>query len=50
MKRLTLIIGILLTVQMAWAGIHTYSQQSVLREGNIIKVQVSETGDRKSVV
>ena len=44
MKRLTLIIGIVFAVQMAWAGIHTYSEQSVLREGNIIKVQVSETG------
>ena len=44
MRRLIIIVcGILLSV-VAWAGIHHYADQSVLREGNIVKVRVSETG------
>ena len=44
MRRLIVIVcGILLSV-VGWAGIHRYANQSVLREGNIVKVRVSETG------
>ena len=44
MRRLIVIVcGILLSV-VGWAGIHRYADQSVLREGNIVKVRVSETG------
>lgn len=44
MKRLLIIICTFLSVQWIWAGIHTYADQSVLQSGNIIKLQVSETG------
>ena len=29
---------------MAWAGVHTYAEKSVLSEGRIVKIRVSETG------
>ena len=29
---------------VTWAVVHTYADQSLLREGNIVKVRVSETG------
>lgn len=44
MKKLIFIIYILLLNQLTWAGIHSYTDQSVLRNGTIIKIQVSETG------
>lgn len=44
MKRLTLILCTCLFTHMAWAGIHSYADQSVLASGNFIKLRVSETG------
>lgn len=44
MKRLTLILCTLLVTQLICAGIHTYTEESVLQNGNIIKVRVSKTG------
>ena len=44
MKRLIIIIcGIVLSL-VAWGGVHSYVDHSVLREGKIIKICVSETG------
>ena len=44
MKRLTWLICGLLLVHYTWAGIHTYTTESTLNSGNIIKIRVSETG------
>lgn len=45
MKRLlTILCTIILSVGSVWAGIHQYTDHSVLREGRIIKIQVGETG------
>lgn len=44
MKRLIIAICSMLLPVFTWAGIHTYADQSLLREGNIVKVRVSETG------
>ena len=44
MKRLTWLIYGLLLVHSAWAGLHTYTTESVLKSGNIIKIRVNETG------
>ena len=44
MRRLIIIVWSMLLSVVAWAGIHRYADQSVLREGNIVKVRVSETG------
>ena len=44
MKRLTWLICGLLLVHSAWADLHTYTTESVLKSGNIIKIRVNETG------
>ena len=44
MKRLTWLICSMLLVHSAWAGMHTYTTESALKSGNIIKIRVSETG------
>lgn len=44
MKRLTWLICGLILVHSAWAGLHTYTTESVLKSGNIIKIRVNETG------
>ena len=44
MKRLLFICIGLLCAHYMCAGIHTFSSNSVLKEGNIIKIRVSETG------
>ena len=44
MRRLIITICCIFLSMFAWAGIHTYANQSVLSEGNIVKVSVSETG------
>ena len=44
MKRLLFILSTLIAAQLTWAGIHTYSNQSALKSGNIVKIRVSETG------
>ena len=44
MKRLIIIMcGIVLSL-LAWGGVHRYVDHSVLRDGKIIKIRVSETG------
>lgn len=44
MKRLICFIWVWCMVFASWAGIHTYSTESVLNSGNIIKIRVSESG------
>lgn len=44
MKRLTWLICGLILVHSAWADLHTYTTESVLKSGNIIKIRVNETG------
>ena len=44
MKRLTLLICGWLLAHLAWCGIHTYTEESALKNGTIIKIRVSETG------
>ena len=44
MKRLTWLICGLILVHAAWADLHTYTTESVLKSGNIIKIRVNETG------
>ena len=44
MKRLVLILSMIGLCLPIWAGIHSYAENSVLREGKIIKIRVSETG------
>ena len=44
MKRLLTIIGVLFCSWSMWAGVQTYADHSVLRQGKIIKIRVSETG------
>ena len=44
MKRLIGIAHCLMLSLIAMAGIHSYADQSVLREGNVVKVRVRETG------
>ncbi len=44
MKRLTLLICSLLLAHFTWAGIHTYTTESALSNGTIIKIRISETG------
>ena len=44
MKNIFLILAICMLPVSLWAGKHTYANQSVLREGKIIKVSVSQTG------
>ena len=44
MKRLTLLICGCLLAHLAWCGIHTYTEESALKSGTIIKLRVSETG------
>ena len=44
MKKILLILTICLLPIMLWAGRHTYADNSVLSQGKIIKLRVSETG------
>ena len=44
MKRITCLLTILIFACSVWAGMHTYTDTSVLREGNFVKIRVSETG------
>ena len=44
MKRLILILYGFLLAHLTWAGIHTYTTESALSHGNIIKIRVKETG------
>lgn len=44
MKRITCLLTILIFACSVWAGMHTYTDASVLREGNFVKIRVSETG------
>ena len=44
MKRLVLIISMIWLCLPLWAGIHSYADHSVLKEGQVIKIRVSETG------
>ena len=44
MRRLTVILCTLLCALGMRAGIHMYADHSVLREGRIVKIRVSETG------
>ncbi len=44
MRRLLSILCSLFVVLHIYAGIHSYAEHSVLREGRIVKVRVSETG------
>lgn len=44
MKRFFCIFSILLLAHFACAGVHTYASHSALKDGNAIKVRVSETG------
>ena len=43
MNRLLVILGVLLS-SFSYAGLHTYSEHSVLKEGQFLKVSVKETG------
>jgi hypothetical protein len=43
MNKLLVVIGILLS-SFAYAGMHTYTDQSVLNNGHFVKISVSETG------
>ena len=43
MNRLLVVIGVLLS-SFSYAGLHTYSEHSVLKEGQFLKVSVKETG------
>ena len=47
MKRLIGIVGLWCMVTCLFAGIHTYTRESALNKGTIIKVRVSETGIHK---
>ena len=42
-KSIVLLINILLTVA-AWAGLHSYTNQSILHKGKFVKISVAETG------
>lgn len=44
MKRLICIAFTILLSAFVWAGRHTYADKSVLSEGKIVKISVSETG------
>ena len=44
MKHILLILTICLLPTSLWAGRHTYAEQSVLREGKVVKIRVSQTG------
>lgn len=44
MKHILLILTICLLPTSLWAGRHTYAEQSVLREGKVVKIRISQTG------
>lgn len=44
MRRGLSIVCLILLTMMSWAGIHSYAEHSVLREGRFVKIRVSETG------
>jgi hypothetical protein len=44
MKRLILILYCFLLAHLTWGGIHTYTTESALSKGTIIKIRVNETG------
>ena len=44
MKRISCLLTILVLVCSVWANLHTYTDNSVLSNGNFVKIQVSETG------
>ena len=44
MRRLLTLITAIVCAWSAWAGVHTYADHSVLQNGRVIKIQVSETG------
>lgn len=43
-KRLIFILCLCMFTLYGYAGLHSYAEQSVLREGKIVKIRVSETG------
>ena len=47
MKRLIGILCIWCAAVFAYAGVHTYTKESALSKGTIIKIRVSETGVHK---
>ena len=44
MKRKYIFLFLCMMASMAIAGVHSYTNQSVLRDGKFVKVSVKETG------